>query len=295
MGSPHCPRSRSRSPPTTARPQRRRALTARSHAPATGPPCLAFTREPDRRHPARRRCRRPLHGGSKLVARLADGRGVARPPAPALPACRLRWWRSFRPAWHARGRAACGGCRSGSLRRRRAPPGTSVSIACGVAATADLPQAWLVALATCRWCPSPSTARFADARCALYRRPVCRGRRGHRWASPHLRRRAAPTTATGARVARHRDGALVELLSTTTPAGWNIDTLSTSDAVNRPPRQPLNAFALAGRRTAGLPPHPILCKIRPWRSNTSNLIRGYLTIYNWYMIFFFYNFVIRRY
>ena len=175
-------------------------------------------------------------GGGKLVARLADGRGVAETAcAHLLPA--VDRVVAVIPAQPGALEDALRAAGAEVVRCDTAAPGMGVSIACGVSASADA-AGWLVALGDMPLIPSSQHRLVADAlrAGADIVAPVCQGRRGHPvgFAARFGDELRALEGDEGARavLARHR-GALLEL-AVDDDAGWqDIDTLSDLDAVNR--------------------------------------------------------------
>lgn len=175
-------------------------------------------------------------GGGKLVARLADGRGVAETAcAHLLPA--VDRVVAVIPAQPGALEDALRAAGAEVVRCDTATPGMGVSIACGVAASTEA-AGWLVALGDMPLIPSSQHRLVADAlrAGADIVAPVCQGRRGHPvgFAARFGDELRALEGDEGARavLARHR-GALLEL-AVDDDAGWqDIDTLSDLDAVNR--------------------------------------------------------------
>ena len=175
-------------------------------------------------------------GGGKLVARLADGRGVAETAcAHLLPA--VDRVVAVIPAQPGALEDALRAAGAEVVRCDTAAPGMGVSIACGVSASADA-AGWLVALGDMPLIPSSQHRLVADAlrAGADIVAPVCQGRRGHPvgFAARFGDELRALEGDEGARavLARHR-GVLLEL-AVDDDAGWqDIDTLSDLDAVNR--------------------------------------------------------------
>lgn len=175
-------------------------------------------------------------GGGKLVARLADGRGVAETAcAHLLPA--VDRVVAVIPAQPGALEDALRAAGAEVVRCDTATPGMGVSIACGVSASADA-AGWLVALGDMPLIPSSQHRLVADAlrAGADIVAPVCQGRRGHPvgFAARFGDELRALEGDEGARavLARHR-GALLEL-AVDDDAGWqDIDTPSDLAAVNR--------------------------------------------------------------
>lgn len=175
-------------------------------------------------------------GGGKLVARLADGRGVAETAcAHLLPA--VDRVVAVIPAQPGALEDALRAAGAEVVRCDTAAPGMGVSIACGVSASADA-AGWLVALGDMPLIPSSQHRLVADAlrAGADIVAPVCQGRRGHPvgFAARFGDELRALDGDEGARavLARHR-GALLEL-AVDDDAGWqDIDTPSDLAAVNR--------------------------------------------------------------
>ena len=175
-------------------------------------------------------------GGGKLVARLADGRGVAETAcAHLLPA--VDRVLAVVPAQPGALEDALRAAGAEVVRCDTAAPGMGVSIACGVSASADA-AGWLVALGDMPLIPSSQHRLVADAlrAGADIVAPVCQGRRGHPvgFAARFGDELRALEGDEGARavLARHR-GALLEL-AVDDDAGWqDIDTPSDLAAVNR--------------------------------------------------------------
>ena len=175
-------------------------------------------------------------GGGKLVARLADGRGVAETAcAHLLPA--VDRVVAVIPAQPGALEDALRAAGAEVVRCDTAAPGMGVSIACGVSASADA-AGWLVALGDMPLIPSSQHRLVADAlrAGADIVAPVCQGRRGHPvgFAARFGDELRALEGDEGARavLARHR-GALLEL-AVDDDAGWqDIDTPSDLAAVNR--------------------------------------------------------------
>ena len=175
-------------------------------------------------------------GGGKLVARLADGRGVAETAcAHLLPA--VDRVVAVVPAQPGALEDALRAAGAEVVRCDTAAPGMGVSIACGVSASADA-AGWLVALGDMPLIPSSQHRLVADAlrAGADIAAAVCQGRRGH---PVGFAARVGDELRTldgdeGARavLARHRE-ALLEL-AVDDDAGWqDIDTPSDLAAVNR--------------------------------------------------------------
>jgi molybdenum cofactor cytidylyltransferase len=175
-------------------------------------------------------------GGGKLVARLADGRGVAETAcAHLLPA--VDRVVAVIPAQPGALEDALRAAGAEVVRCDTAAPGMGVSIAYGVSASADA-AGWLVALGDMPLIPSSQHRLVADAlrAGADIVAPVCQGRRGHPvgFAARFGDELRALEGDEGARavLARHR-GALLEL-AVDDDAGWqDIDTPSDLAAVNR--------------------------------------------------------------
>ena len=175
-------------------------------------------------------------GGGKLVARLADGRGVAETAcAHLLPA--VDRVVAVIPAQPGALEDALRAAGAEVVRCDTAAPGMGVSIACGVSASADA-AGWLVALGDMPLVPTSQHRLVADAlrAGADIVAPVCQGRRGHPvgFAARFGDELRALEGDEGARavLARHR-GALLEL-AVDDDAGWqDIDTPSDLAAVNR--------------------------------------------------------------
>jgi molybdenum cofactor cytidylyltransferase len=175
-------------------------------------------------------------GGGKLVARLADGRGVAETAcAHLLPA--VDRVVAVVPAQPGALEDALRAAGAEVVRCDTAAPGMGVSIACGVSASADA-AGWLVALGDMPLIPSSQHRLVADAlrAGADIAAPVCQGCRGHPvgFAARFGDELRALDGDEGARavLARHR-GALLEL-AVDDDAGWqDIDTPSDLAAVNR--------------------------------------------------------------
>ena len=175
-------------------------------------------------------------GGGKLVARLADGRGVAETAcAHLLPA--VDRVVAVIPAQPGALEDALRAAGAEVVRCDTEAPGMGVSIACGVSASADA-AGWLVALGDMPLIPSSQHRLVADAlrAGADIVAPVCQGRRGHPvgFAARFGDELRALEGDEGARavLARHR-GALLEL-AVDDDAGWqDIDTPSDLAAVNR--------------------------------------------------------------
>lgn len=175
-------------------------------------------------------------GGGKLVARLADGRGVAETAcAHLLPA--VDRVVAVIPAQPGALEDALRAAGAEVVRCDTATPGMGVSIACGVAASTKA-AGWLVALGDMPLIPSSQHRLVADAlrAGADIVAPVCQGRRGHPvgFAARFGDELRALEGDEGARavLARHR-GALLEL-AVDDDAGWqDIDTPSDLAAVNR--------------------------------------------------------------
>ncbi len=175
-------------------------------------------------------------GGGKLVARLADGRGVAATTcARLLPAVDLVV--AVVPAQPGTLEDELRAAGAEVVRCDTATPGMGVSIACGVAATADA-AGWLVALGDMPLVPTAQHRLVADAlrSGAAIAAPVCRGRRGHPvgFAARFGDELRALAGDEGARalLARHRGGALVELAVDNDASWLDIDTPSDLAAVN---------------------------------------------------------------
>ena len=175
-------------------------------------------------------------GGGKLVARLADGRGVAETAcAHLLPA--VDRVVAVIPAQPGALEDALRAAGAEVVRCDTAAPGMGVSIACGVSASANA-AGWLVALGDMPLVPTSQHRLVADAlrAGADIVAPVCQGRRGHPvgFAARFGDELRALEGDEGARavLARHR-GALLEL-AVDDDAGWqDIDTPSDLAAVNR--------------------------------------------------------------
>lgn len=174
-------------------------------------------------------------GGGKLVARLADGRGVAETTcARLLPAVDLVV--AVVPAQPGTLEDELRAAGAEVVRCSTADPGMGVSIACGVAARADA-AGWLVALGDMPLVPTAQHRLVADAlrSGAAIAAPVCRGRRGHPvgFAARFGDELRALAGDEGARalLARHRD-ALVELAVDNDASWLDIDTPSDLAAVN---------------------------------------------------------------
>lgn len=174
-------------------------------------------------------------GGGKLLARLADDRGVAETAcARLLPA--VDRVVAVVPAQPARSRTRCvrRAPRWCAATRRRLAWASASPAAYPPAPT---PQAGWSRSATCPWCPPPSTAWSPTLRAgADIAAPVCQGRRGHPvgFAARFGDELRALDGDEGARavLARHRE-ALLELV-VDDDAGWqDIDTPSDLAAVNR--------------------------------------------------------------
>lgn len=175
-------------------------------------------------------------GGGKLVARLADGRGVAETTcARLLPAVDLVV--AVVPAQPGTLEDELRAAGAEVVRCDAEDPGMGVSIACGVAATADA-AGWLVALGDMPLVPTAQHRLVADAlrAGAAIAAPVCRGRRGHPvgFAARFGDELRALAGDEGARalLARHR-GALVELAVDDDASWLDIDTPSDLAVVNR--------------------------------------------------------------
>lgn len=175
-------------------------------------------------------------GGGKLVARLADGRGVAETTcARLLPAVDLVV--AVVPAQPGTLEDELRAAGAEVVRCDAEDPGMSVSIACGVAASADA-AGWLVALGDMPLVPTAQHRLVADAlrAGAAIAAPVCRGRRGHPvgFAARFGDELRALAGDEGARalLARHR-GALVELAVDDDASWLDIDTPSDLAVVNR--------------------------------------------------------------
>ena len=175
-------------------------------------------------------------GGGKLLARLADDRGVAETAcARLLPA--VDRVVAVVPAQPGALEDALRAAGAEVVRCDTATPGMGVSIACGVAASTKA-AGWLVALGDMPLVPTSQHRLIADAlrAGAGIAAPVCQGRRGHPvgFAARLGDELRALDGDEGARavLARHR-GVLLEL-AVDDDAGWqDIDTLSDLDAVNR--------------------------------------------------------------
>ena len=175
-------------------------------------------------------------GGGKLLARLADDRGVAETAcARLLPA--VDRVVAVVPAQPGALEDALRAAGAEVVRCDTAAPGMGVSIACGVSASANA-AGWLVALGDMPLVPTSQHRLVADAlrAGADIVAPVCQGRRGHPvgFAARFGDELRALEGDEGARavLARHR-GALLEL-AVDDDAGWqDIDTPSDLAAVNR--------------------------------------------------------------
>jgi molybdenum cofactor cytidylyltransferase len=175
-------------------------------------------------------------GGGKLIARLADGRGVAETAcARLLPA--VDRVVAVVPAQPGALEDALRAAGAEVVRCDTAAPGMGVSIACGVSASANA-AGWLVALGDMPLVPTSQHRLVADAlrAGADIAAPVCQGRRGHPvgFAARFGAELRALDGDEGARavLARHRE-ALLELV-VDDDAGWqDIDTPSDLAAVNR--------------------------------------------------------------
>lgn len=175
-------------------------------------------------------------GGGKLLARLADDRGVAETAcARLLPA--VDRVVAVVPAQPGALEDALRAAGAEVVRCDTAAPGMGVSIACGVSASADA-AGWLVALGDMPLVPTSQHRVVADAlrAGADIAAPVCQGRRGHPvgFAARFGDELRALDGDEGARavLARHRE-ALLEL-AVNDDAGWqDIDTPSDLAAVNR--------------------------------------------------------------
>jgi len=175
-------------------------------------------------------------GGGKLLARLADDRGVAETAcARLLPA--VDRVVAVVPAQPGALEDALRAAGAEVVRCDTAAPGMGVSIACGVSASADA-AGWLVALGDMPLVPTSQHRVVADAlrAGADIAAPVCQGRRGHPvgFAARFGDELRALDGDEGARavLARHRE-ALLEL-AVDDDAGWqDIDTPSDLAAVNR--------------------------------------------------------------
>lgn len=176
-------------------------------------------------------------GGGKLVARLADGRGVAETAcAHLLPA--VDRVVAVIPAQPGALEDALRAAGAEVVRCDTAAPGMGVSIACGVAASTKA-AGWLVALGDMPLIPSSQHRLVADAlrAGADIVAPVCQGRRGHPvgFAARFGDELRALEGDEGARavLARHR-GALLEL-AVDDDAGWqDIDTPAVNRRLGRP-------------------------------------------------------------
>ncbi|HRV76661.1 MAG TPA: nucleotidyltransferase family protein [Thauera sp.] len=175
-------------------------------------------------------------GGGKLLARLADDRGVAETAcARLLPA--VDRVVAVVPAQPGALEDALRAAGAEVVRCDTEAPGMGVSIACGVSASADA-AGWLVALGDMPLVPTSQHRVVADAlrAGADIAAPVCQGRRGHPvgFAARFGDELRALDGDEGARavLARHRE-ALLEL-AVDDDAGWqDIDTPSDLAAVNR--------------------------------------------------------------
>ena len=175
-------------------------------------------------------------GGGKLLARLADDRGVAETAcARLLPA--VDRVVAVVPAQPGALEDALRAAGAEVVRCDTAAPGMGVSIACGVSASTNA-AGWLVALGDMPLVPTSQHRVVADAlrAGADIAAPVCQGRRGHPvgFAARFGAELRALDGDEGARavLARHR-GALLEL-AVDDDAGWqDIDTPSDLAAVNR--------------------------------------------------------------
>ena len=175
-------------------------------------------------------------GGGKLLARLADDRGVAETAcARLLPA--VDRVVAVVPAQPGALEDALRAAGAEVVRCDTEAPGMGVSIACGVSASADA-AGWLVALGDMPLVPTSQHRLVADAlrAGADIAAPVCLGRRGHPvgFAARFGDELRALDGDEGARavLARHRE-ALLELV-VDDDAGWqDIDTPSDLAAVNR--------------------------------------------------------------